>query len=237
MAKRRTLFTKLATNLALIFLSLSVGFVCFYPAEAKTVSGENTVYRYGFSESGVSLMFNVYWGTDEVYQIMDILDQFGGKSTFFIGGSLADDNVECLKEIVSRGHELGNHGFFHKSHDRLTEQQNREEIARCNQFVSLATGIEPILFAPPSGAYGEETLTAVRQLNMKTVLWSKDTIDWRDKDPATVYTRATKDVRAGALVLMHPMEHTVTALPDILKEYKRRGWTAITVGENLRAGG
>ena len=237
MAKRRTLLTKLATNLALIFLSLSVGFVCFYPTETEPVSGENAIYRYGFSEKGVSLMFNVYWGTDEVYQILDILDQFQGKSTFFIGGSWADDNVECLKEIVSRGHELGNHGYFHKSHDRLSEQQNREEIARCNQFISLATGVDPILFAPPSGAYGDEMLVAVQKLNMKTVLWSKDTIDWRDKDASTVYSRATKDVRAGALVLMHPMEHTVAALPDILKEYERRGWNAITVGENLRAGG
>ena len=70
-------------------------------------------------------------------------------------------------------------------------------------------------------------------MNMRTVLWSNDTIDWRDKDASLVYTRATKNVTAGALVLMHPMPHTVKALPDILKEYKRRGLTAITVGENL----
>ena len=54
-------------------------------------------------------MFNVYWGTDEIYQILDILDQYTVKSTFFIGGCWADDNVACLREIVRRGHELGNH--------------------------------------------------------------------------------------------------------------------------------
>ncbi len=236
MAKKQTLLAKLATNLALIFLTLSVGFVCFYPTDAEAVSGENAVYRYGLSDSGVSLMFNVYWGEKEVYRILDTLDEYDGKATFFIGGSWADDNVDCLKEIYARGHEIGNHGYFHKSQDKLGLQQNREEIARCNQFISLAIGVTPTLFAPPSGAYSNATLTAVKQLKMKTILWSKDTIDWRDKNESLVYTRATKDVEAGALILMHPMEHTANALPDILKEYKRRGLTAITVGENLRIG-
>lgn len=236
MAKKQTLLARLATNLALIFLTISVGFVCFYPTDAEAVSGENTVYRYGLSETGVSLMFNVYWGEKEVYRILDTLDEYDGKATFFIGGSWADDNVDCLKEIHARGHEIGNHGYFHKSQDKLSEQQNREEIARCNQFISLAIGVTPTLFAPPSGAYSDATLTATKKLNMKTILWSKDTIDWRDKDKSLVYTRATKDVKAGALILMHPMEHTASALPDILKEYKRRGLTAITVGENLRIG-
>ncbi len=233
MRKKQKLWLDLATNLAVIFLTMSVGIVCFLPTESKAVASNSELVRSGCSESGVSLMFNVYWGTDEVYQILDVLDEYSAKSTFFIGGCWADDNVECLKEIVSRGHEIGNHGYFHKDQDKLSEEQNREEILRCNQFISLSVGVQPSLFAPPSGAYSEATLSAAKRLDMKTVLWSNDTVDWRDKDPSTVYLRATKNVKAGALVLMHPMPHTVKALPDILKEYKRRGLTAITVGENL----
>lgn len=233
MRKKQKLWLDLATNLAVIFLAMSVGIVCFLPTESKAVASSSELVRSGCSENGVSLMFNVYWGTDEVYQILDILDEYSAKSTFFIGGCWADDNVDCLKEIVSRGHEIGNHGYFHKDQDKLSEEQNREEILRCNQFISLSVGVQPTLFAPPSGAYCEATLSAAKRLDMKTVLWSNDTIDWRDKDPSTVYQRATKNVKAGALVLMHPMPHTVKALPDILKEYKRRGLAAITVGENL----
>ncbi len=236
MEKKQKLWMRLAGNLAVIFLSFSVAFVCFAPERATTVSTETSVYRKGFSENGVSLMFNVYWGTEEVYQILDVLDEYSAKSTFFIGGSWADDNVACLKEIVARGHELGNHGYFHKSHDKLSEKDNREEIVRCNQFIELAVGVKPTLFAPPSGAYSITTLSVAGRLQMQTVLWTKDTIDWRDKDPSLVYTRATKDVSGGALVLMHPMKHTAQALPDILKEYKRRGLSVITVSENLRKG-
>ena len=182
-------------------------------------------------------MFNVYWGETEVYQILDILEECSAKSTFFIGGSWADDHVACLKEIASRGHEIGNHGYFHKDQDKLSLLQNREEILRCNQFIQLAIGVTPVLFAPPSGAYNDATLSACQALNMKTILWTKDTIDWRDKDAALIFRRATQDVGAGAFVLMHPMEATVQALPNILKEYQSRNLRAITVGENLAAGG
>jgi peptidoglycan/xylan/chitin deacetylase (PgdA/CDA1 family) len=182
-------------------------------------------------------MFNVYWGTEEVYALLDILDEYGAKSTFFIGGSWADDNTACLQEIARRGHELGNHGYFHKDHAKLSKSDNKNEIVRCNQFVALATGHTPVLFAPPSGAYSKDTVAVAKSLGMKTVLWSRDTIDWRDKDEELVYSRATKKIKGGEFVLAHPMQATVKALPRILKEYQKQGLRCVTVSENLQTGG
>ena len=68
---------------------------------------------------------------------------------------------------------------------------------------------------------------------MKTILWSKDTIDWRDKNAALIYTRATKDVKGGELILMHPMKETADALNDILKFYNDNHFKIITVSENI----
>ena len=68
---------------------------------------------------------------------------------------------------------------------------------------------------------------------MKTILWSKDTIDWRDKNASLVYTRATKDVKGGDFILMHPMTATADALDDILKYYETKGLETLTVSENL----
>lgn len=231
----------IATNCALALLIFSVGIVCLFPvpkSEAVGAGGEDGVYRRAESASdGVSLMFNVYWGTEEVYRILDTLDEYGGKATFFVGGCWADDNVDCLREILSRGHELGNHGYFHKDHAKMTEAENKEEISVCNRFIQLATGAEMTLFAPPSGAYGKETLAACAALGMKTILWSRDTIDWRDKSASLVYTRATKGIESGEFVLMHPMEATADALGDILTYYKTRELRAVTVSENLGYGG
>ena len=226
----------IATNLVLGVLVLSVGALCLAPKQNTAVDGADTqIYRQGAATStGVSLMFNVYWGTDEVYQILDILQSHEAKATFFIGGSWADDNVECLRAIYAGGHEIGNHGYFHKDHKKLNFEQNRKEISECNRFIELALGQTPTLFAPPSGSYGENMLSACKVLNMKTILWSRDTIDWRDKDAALIYTRATKNIKGGELVLMHPMTATVSALDDILKYYETQSLSAITVSQNIQ---
>ena len=231
----------IATNCALGLLIFSIGVVCLFPvngSEAVDAGGESNVYRCAPTETdGVSLMFNIYWGTEEVYRILDILDEHDAKATFFLGGSWADDNVACVKEILSRGHELGNHGYFHKDHAALSEEENLQEISVCNQFIRLMTGAEITLFAPPSGSYGKASLEACAALNMKTILWSRDTIDWRDKDASLIYTRATKDIKGGEFVLMHPMEATADALGDILTYYEIHSLCAVTVSENLQNGG
>lgn len=224
-----------ATNLALGLLVFSVGALCLYPSKTSTAQAKETeIYRCATqSPKGVSLMFNVYWGTEQVYQILDILQKHDAKATFFIGGCWADDNVECLKKIYESGHEIGNHGYFHKNHKTLNDKQNEKEIGDCNTFIKLAIGVTPTLFAPPSGEYGNDMLSACKRLQMKTILWSRDTIDWRDKDSKLVYTRATKEIKAGEFVLMHPMAHTVLALDDILNYYQTQSLKAVTVSQNL----
>ena len=235
--KNNSVKRNIATNLVLGVLVLSVGALCLSPVEsAELTSGEETqIYRSAKGEGkGVSLMFNVYWGTEEVYRILDILETYEAKCTFFIGGCWADDNVDCLKLIAQKGHEIGNHGYFHKDQDKLDFSQNQKEISDCNKFIYLATGITPTLFAPPSGAYNEHTLSACQTLNMKTVLWSRDTIDWRDKNASVIYTRATKNIKSGEFVLMHPMTATADALEDILKTYKSLSIPVVSVSENLK---
>ncbi|MBQ7913620.1 MAG: polysaccharide deacetylase family protein [Clostridia bacterium] len=237
LSKPSRIVKKIVPNLVLGVLALSVGVLCFSPSEQEILTEglQAQVYRSGGENaSGISLMFNVYSGTEEVYQILQILQEFEAKATFFIGGCWADDNVACLRDIFIAGHEIGNHGYFHKDHDKLSVVENQREIYTCNRFIELSIGVVPSLFAPPSGAYGNATLTACEALNMKTILWSKDTIDWRDQDKNKIYTRATKNVQNGDFILMHPTKKTVEALDDILQYYKEINLTPITVSQNLQ---
>lgn len=231
---------KAGTNFILGALIFSVGSLCVFSSQPTLTAdgGKAELYRCAEEHpSGVSLMFNVYWGTDEVYRILKTLEKYQAKATFFIGGCWADDNVDCLREIFTKGHEIGNHGYFHKAHEKMDFTQNEKEIVACNRFIELALGQAPTLFAPPSGAYNEETLAVCKALGMKTVLWSKDTIDWRDKNAALIYQRATKNVKSGDFVLLHPMAQTADALEDILKYYQRNSLTTVTVSENLEEKG
>lgn len=236
----QSLRLKLATNLVLGVLIFSIGALCLSPIQesVSTQSEGANIHRcVEENPQGVSLMFNVYWGTDEVYRILCILSEYEAQATFFIGGSWADDNVDCLKAIYDAGHEIGNHGYFHKDHAQLNLIENQQEINDCNQFIQLSIGIKPTLFAPPSGAYNEDTIEAATSLGLSTVLWSKDTIDWRDKNAALIYSRATKNVKKGDFILMHPMKETADALPDILKFYQKNGLKAVTVSQNLQEEG
>ena len=235
-----SLHMKIATNLVLSVLILSIGALCLSAdrADISADGKETEVYRSAGEDGlGVSLTFNVYWGTNEVYRILQTLKKHDAKATFFIGGCWADDNVECLRTIYADGHEIGNHGYFHKDHTKLNLLDNKKEISDCNQFIELALGIKPVLFAPPSGAYTNDTLSVCNALGMKTILWTKDTIDWRDKNVSLIYTRATKNVKKGDFILLHPMKETADALDDILKYYENNNLKTVTVSQNLQKEG
>lgn len=221
-------------NIALCLVITATVIVGFAGGGAETVSSdrENLFYR-AENPKGVSLMFNVYENTGNVLEILDILDEYGAKATFFVGGSWADDNVDCLREIASRGHEVGSHGYFHRDHDKLNYARNVEEISTSVKLIEAVLGTECALFAPPSGAFSDATLSASASLGLKTIMWSRDTIDWRDGDVSLITERATKNLGNGEFILMHPEDVTVKALPQILNCVRQNGYVAVTVSYNL----
>ena len=222
-------------NLCLAFLLFLVGSVCLYPEKSTLSTGKSQVYRRG--TKGISLMFNVYQNTEDLLSILEVLDSYSAKATFFLGGCWADDNEQTVIEIRKRGHEIGNHGYFHLDHASLSYQRNYEEIVACNRYLEAVLKEKVTLFAPPSGAYNEKTIQASVDVGMKVILWSKDTLDWRDHDVNVIYTRATKNIDRGDFVLMHPTKETANALKKILSFYSQEAFSVVTVTENLQIGG
>ena len=227
----------IVTNFALALVVLGVSFIGYFNGNAATVSYENTNLYYGGTEEkgAVSLMFNVYESAENVKKILDILDEHEAKATFFIGGSWADDNVDCVREIFTRGHELGSHGYFHKDHSKMSYEANLEEIRPSVKLLEMICGKKISLFAPPSGAFCENTLSVCAYLEMKVIMWSRDTIDWRDKSVDLICDRATKNLKAGEFILCHPKDVTVKALPQILTYIRDAGLKTCTVSQNLGA--
>lgn len=224
---------------SIIIAVLSISLLVMVSVPEKTVTiigkeGNSPIYNGPRNSDKVSLMFNVYEGTEVVLKILDVLDEFNAKSTFFVGGCWADDNNDALNEIVRRGHELANHGYFHLDHKKLSLEKNREEIETNHKLIKVITGCEMKLFAPPSGSFGKETLLACENLGYKPIMWTKDTIDWRDHDWKKVYDRAIKNINGGDLILMHPKKHTLEALDDVLNYYKQKGLRAVTVSECIK---
>lgn len=234
--RKRKIFIEILSDCAIVIMLVSLCLIGFGGSGAYntvfSAGGDNSpIYRGETARSEVSVMFNVYQGGEYLERILDVLKAYDAHSTFFVGGCWADDNNALLKRIVDEGHEIANHGYFHKDSKNLSYEQNKSEIVATNDLVKAITGKTPVLFAPPSGSFGKDVLKVCEDLDMKVIMWSRDTIDWRDKNTDTIYTRATDKIEAGDMILCHPTYNTAEALPDILKYYKEHGLTAVTVSQ------
>lgn len=230
----RKIFTHVVANIILLALVVIVASVGFVGAATNVFKNNDSapIYR-GVGEKQVSLMINVYWGTEYLTDMLAIFERHGVTTTFFVGGTWATQYPEMLQEIAGHGHEIGNHGYYHKDHSKLNYDDNLKEIKSCAKLVFEYTGINMTLFAPPSGYYCTSTLDAARECGNKVIMWSRDTIDWRDKDAETVFSRATKNTDSGELILMHPTKHTLDALEKIITAYEERGFTIVPVSKNI----
>lgn len=225
------------TDFALILILAAVFSVSFFIEPLAPIYGGKelgAIYNGNRSGIKISLMFNVYENTEIVNAIIDELDKSGAKATFFVGGCWADDNAQTLKRIAESGNEIANHGYFHKDHKKLSLVENKKEIAAADAVITALSGVKPKLFAPPSGSFSSAVLESAEELGYKVIMWSKDTIDWRDKDEKKIISRATKDLAGGDFILMHPKPHTLKALSEIIKTCKNRGFSLVTVSENLK---
>ncbi len=226
---------EIATNIVIVLVIVSIVAVGI---EGTLISayGEQdiaAIYRGSTSGNNVSLMINVYWGSEYIPDILAILDKYHATVTFFVGGSWVASNSDYLATMASYGHEIGSHGYFHKEQSQLDYTGNYDEINNTHLLVYNTIGYTMTLFAPPSGDYSSVTLQAAYDLGYTTIMWSRDTIDWRDKDSSLIYSRATKDISAGELILMHPTYHTVQALEKILQYYQENNYNVVTVSDNI----
>lgn len=167
---------------------------------------------------------NVDWGNDEIPKILNILEEKEIKITFFVTGRWALKNPELLKSIYSKGHEIGNHAYNHKMHSKISEEENYNQIKKTEEVIMNILGIRPKYFAPPSGDFNNTTLKVANNLGYKTILWSVDTIDWRDgSSKDIIIVRVMKKPHKGAILLMHPKPATVEALPYLIDKIKEEG--------------
>jgi len=227
--------TRVITNVIIVSIFVVLSAIAF-PINRATATASvnpNVIYQGNLEKNNVCFMFNVYWGTEYIKDILDVLDFYEVKTTFFVGGSWSAKNTETLKEIYMRGHEIANHGYNHKDQDKLTKKQNEDEIMMTHKLIQANLGIEMNLFAPPSGAYDNELVDIALELNYKTIMWSHDTIDWRDKDSELIFKRATENLSNGDLILMHPTEHSLNALSNILSYASNNGYNATTVTNTI----
>jgi peptidoglycan/xylan/chitin deacetylase (PgdA/CDA1 family) len=191
------------------------------------------VYRGRTDGRRAALMFNVAWGNEVLPGLLDELDRAGVKATFFILGEWANRFPELLGEIARRGHCLGSHAYLHVDLTVRTPEEVRASLRRTEEAVKKGGGELAPLFAPPSGAVTSALARLAAREGYWTVMWTADTIDWQRPDPEVIRARVLAKLVPGTLVLMHPTEPTLKALPGLIGDLRSRGYSLVTVPELL----
>ncbi|AIQ64402.1 hypothetical protein PSTEL_16185 [Paenibacillus stellifer] len=195
--------------------------------------GAQPIYRGNPAKPMVAFMINVAWGNEYLIPMLDILDQEKVKATFFLDGSWLSKNRELALEIQKRGHEIENHAYTHPNMSTLSRARATMEIEKTKSLLKSSLGVENRWFAPPSGDYNQETVEIARELGLKTVLWTVDTVDWRNPSPDSVIAKITTKAEPGTLVLMHPTNASSKALRGMIRGIRAKGLTLGTVSETL----
>ena len=191
------------------------------------------IYRGNPGKREMSLMFNVAWGTEFVMRIVSILREHHVTGTFFLDGSWTKANPGVARAIVAAGMEVGSHAYNHPMMSRLSRSQMIFQMERTNSAITAATGKNVTLFAPPAGDFNPLVVRVAAGMNMKTVLWTLDTVDWRRPAPSVIVHRIVSRGTPGALVLMHPTAPTVAALPVMIRQLRQAGYRLVTVSQLL----
>lgn len=222
---------------------LTLGAVLLLLASFLTFSliyyGKNTVasrmtepiYQGNTGKKVVAITVNVDWGEEYIPKMLEIFAKEDIKVTFFVTGKWADKNRELLKKMSDGGHSIQNHGYEHVHFNSLAPEKSVEQIKKAEKIIEEITGKKTSFFASPYGEQNQKIMTAVSSIGYDLIMWSVDTIDWQKPSPETIIKRVLNKIHNDAIILMHPTEPTVKALPGLLERLKSEGYKMVTIEE------
>lgn len=137
---------------------------------------------------------------DATPRVLDILDRYSVRATFFLIGQHIPGNEALVRRIHASGHEIGNHTWSHRKLSELSPQEVQDDIARAQNAIVAAGAPAPTLFRPPYGAVDSMVLGHVP---MTVVAWNIDPEDWKAKKPEKIIEHILAHAKPGAIVDLH----------------------------------
>ena len=191
------------------------------------------IYCVETDKKQIAISFDAAWGNDDTEQLISILAEYDVPATFFVVGAWVDKYPESVKALSDAGHQIQNHSNTHPYMSKLSAEQITDELESCNKKIENITGVRPNLLRPPYGDYNNCLIETTQSLDMYTIQWSVDSLDWKDNaTPDSIYQRVTSKVRNGSIVLFHnDADHTPAALPNILKCLKDEGYEFVFIND------
>lgn len=187
----------------------------------KVGNREIPIYSVVREDNKVALTFDSAWNDDDIDEIIDILDSYGAKATFFVTGKWAEDYSSSLNKLYRSGFEIGIHSYNHTDYTTLSRSEILDDIDKCDKALLKVTGRTTDLVRAPSGAYDDNVVRTIEDSGRYCIQWSVDGIDYIETTPQEITERVTAELEAGDIILLHNgTEFTKEALPMILDSVK-----------------
>lgn len=162
-------------------------------------------------------------------KILDVLEKYNVKATFFVLGSKVEKNKSILKRMDDLSMEIGNHTYNHLLLTKYKEDKIKDEINSTSNLIFDVIGKYPKLLRPSYGSFNNK----IKKIsNNPIILWDVDTLDWKYHNSKKITDKVLKNVRDGDVILMHDIYiSTVNAIDNIIPILQKRGYKFVTVSE------
>lgn len=182
----------------------------------------------------VALTFDDGPGYNDVSdRILDVLEKYNARATFFMVGQNAKDHPKNLKRKVELGCELGNHTWNHSDYGKNVTVS---DIKKCSEAIYEACGQYPTAFRSPGGNTTSTILKECKTENLALYYWSLDTQDWKSRNSEKVYNAVMNNIEDGDIVLMHEIySSTADAVEKIVPDLIKKGYQLVTCEELVLA--
>lgn len=195
---------------------------------------ELPIYCVKTDKPQVAISFDAAWGNEDTKKILDTLEKYNVKATFFMTGGWVEKYPDDVKAIFKSGHDLGNHSENHKHMSELSYNEIADEIDKVTKKVNDLTGVTMNLFRPPYGDYDNQLIYQLKDLNYYPIQWSVDSLDWKNYGVESIIDTVLnhKALKNGAIILMHNGgKYTAKALPKVIEGLQQKGFELVPISK------
>ena len=166
-------------------------------------------------------------------KVLDALDKYNAKATFFCIGKHIETSPNIFKTIINKGHTIGNHTYSHaNTFGFFSTKKVIAELQQTNTVIFNHAGIKPILYRPAFGVTNPNIKRAITRLNLTSVGWNKRALDTTSLSETAILKRITTNLQPGDIILLHDTsEKSLRVLEQLLLFLQKRNLKSVTVDQ------
>ena len=210
---------------------------------AKEILGEDTLsiseninnvepkffYKKQTNKKEIALTFDDYASDASTTEILNVLDEYGIKCTFFLIGKAVEQNPNLAKLILESGHEVASHSYYHLDVTKMDSKELQADIVKADLVLTEALQEKPLrYFRPAKGLIDEKSAKAIAATGMDVIaLYDVASFDWdKTLSAQDIYQRVKERTTPGSVIVMHVLDgtNTVDAMRLIIDDLLQQGY-------------